>query len=92
MSKILTAKEVRTEIYVYNTLQVDAVRFNDNGNILIADGEEAASCCLNCANPRCMFINEEASQCTKFHDIAGKCRSAYVSKQSNQCWRTEYRD
>ena len=71
MSKILTAKEVRTEIYVYDTLQVDAVRFNDNGNILIADGEEAASCCLNCANPRCMFINEEASQCTKFHDIAG---------------------
>lgn len=71
MSKILHAKETRAEIYTYNALQADAVRFDDEGNILILDGKEVASCCLNCVHPRCMFVKDEVTRCTKFHDIAG---------------------
>lgn len=71
MSKILKAKETRIEIYTYSASQVNEVRFNSDGNTLILDGKIVASCCLNCANPRCMFINEEVVQCTEFSDIAG---------------------
>lgn len=71
MSKILKAKEIRSEIYTYSALQVNEVRFGSDGNTLVLDGKEVVACCLNCANPRCMFINEEATQCTEFDGIAG---------------------
>lgn len=71
MSKILKAKENRIEIYTYSASQIDEVRFGSDGNTLVLDGMVVDSCCLNCANPRCMFIKEEAILCTEFSDIAG---------------------
>lgn len=70
MSKILKAKENRIEIYTYSASKVDEVRFGKASNTLVLDGEVVTSCCLNCANPRCMYISEEAIQCTEFSDIA----------------------
>lgn len=55
-------KENRIEIYTFSASQVDEVRFDSDGNTLVLDGKVVDSCCLNCANPRCMFINEEAIQ------------------------------
>ena len=71
MSKILKAKETRTEIYTYSDGQVQEIRFDSTGNTLILDGKKLVSCCLNCVKPRCMFVNEEAIRCMKFNDIAG---------------------
>lgn len=70
MSKILKAKENRKEIYTYSASKVNEVRFDSDGNTLVLDGKAVDSCCLNCANPRCMFINAEAILCKEFSDIA----------------------
>lgn len=71
MSKILNVKEPRTELYTYDVSQVNEIRFDSDGNTLVLDGNRVGSCCLNCATPRCMFLKEEAIQCTEFNEIAG---------------------
>lgn len=71
MSKILKAKEKRESLYTFIPEQPSEIIFQTDSENLILFGEsKLKSICLNCKNPKCMFVQEDSITCNSFKEIA----------------------
>ncbi len=72
MSQILKVKNVQNKIAVLDIKPIKKIKFKeDNDNqLILSNGKICSSECINCANPKCMYLNSLDIEGGYFNDMS----------------------